>query len=375
MDNTIAGSNISSYNVDSLTIVDNLDSSFFSFDKAYSFSSKGLNISSGNISSHDSGSSNNMSSNNGFGLFRGEALKSTFWKFGKSFIRWRKNGDSFNSLQGFNKSKIADNFDQSGESTSSNSNIHNISNFSSRGLWCFLHCRSFRHSFSSRSLRNRFWCSNNNIVNDMDNTIAGSNISSYNVDSLTIVDNLDSSFFSFDKAYSFSSKGLNISSGNISSHDSGSSNNMSGNNGFGLFRGEAFKSTFWKFGKSFIGRSENGDSFNSLQGFNKTKIAYNFDQSGESTSSDGNINNITNFSNFGNRFFNRCRFSSRLRCSNNDIINDMNDTIAGTNISSDNIDGLTIIDYLNSTFFSFDKAYSFSSKSLNISSGNISSIN
>merc|ERR550534_2970730 len=123
----------------------------------------------------------------------------------------------------------------------------------------------------------------------MNDTIASTNISADNIDSLTIVHNLNSTFFSFDKAYSFSSKGLNISSGNISSHDSGSSNNMSGNNGFGLFRGEAFKSTFWKFGKSFIGRSKNGDSFNSLQGFNKSEIADNFDQSGESTSSNSNI--------------------------------------------------------------------------------------
>merc|ERR1711962_977543 len=213
-----------------------------------------------------------MSSNNGFGLFRGKAFKSTFWKFGKSFIGWSKNGDSFDSLQGFNKTKIANNFDQGGKSTSSNSNINNISNFSSGSLWCFFHCRSFRHCFSSRSLRSRFWCSYNYIVDDMDNTITGSNISSYNIDSLTIVDNLDSSFFSFDKTYSFSSKGLNISSGNISSHNCGSSNNMSGNNSFGLLWGKAFKSTFWKFGKSFIRRSKNGYCFNSLQGFNKSEI-------------------------------------------------------------------------------------------------------
>merc|ERR1711988_1077695 len=278
MNDTITGSDISSDNIDSLAIIDYLNSTFFSFDKAYSFSSKGLNISSGNISSHNSGSSNNMSSNNGFGLFRGKAFESAFWKFVKCFIRWSKNGDSFDSLQGFNKTKIANNFDQGGKSTSSNSNINNISNFSSGSLWCFFHCRSFRHSFSSRSLWSRFWCSYNYIVNDMDNTITGSNISSYNIDSLTIVDNLDSSFFSFDKAYSFSSKGLNISSGNISSHDSGSSNNMSCNNGFGLFRGQAFKGAFWKFGKSIIRGSKNGNGFNSLQGFNKTKIANNFDQ-------------------------------------------------------------------------------------------------
>merc|ERR1719242_2632949 len=112
----------------------------------------------------------------------------------------------------------------------------------------------------------------------MDDTIASLNISSDNIDSLTILDYLNSTFFSFDKAYSFSSKSLNISSGNISSHNSGSSNNMSCNNCFGLFRGETFKSTFWKFGKSFIRRSKNGDGFNSLQGFNKSEITNNFDQ-------------------------------------------------------------------------------------------------
>merc|ERR1711992_225574 len=168
----------------------------------------------------------------------------------------------------------------------------------------------------------------------MDDTIAGLNISSDNIDSLAIVDNLNSSLFSFDKTYSFSSKSLNISSGNISSHDSGSSNNMSGNNSFCLFWGKAFKSTFWKFGKSFIRRSKNGYCFNSLQRFNKSEITDNFDQSGKSTSSNSNIYNISNFSNFGNRFFNRCRFSCwfrfRIRCSNNNIINYMNDTIASS---------------------------------------------
>merc|ERR1712109_341882 len=145
---TIASSDISSDNIDSLAIINYLNSTFFSFDKTNSFSSKGLNISSGNISSHNSGSSNNMSSNNGFGLFRGETFKSTFWKFGKSFIGWSKNGDSFNSLQGFNKTKIANNFDQGGKSTSSNTHIN--SNFSCGSFWCLLHCRSFRHSLSSR---------------------------------------------------------------------------------------------------------------------------------------------------------------------------------------------------------------------------------
>merc|ERR1712050_498379 len=305
-----------------------------------------------------------MSGNDGFCLFRGEAFKSTFWKFGKSFIRRSKNGDSFNSLQGLNKSKITDNFDQSSESTSSNSNIYNISNFSNFGNRFFNRCW----------FRCRLRCSNNNIINNMNDTITGSDISADNIDSLTIVNNLNSTFFSFDKAYSFSSKSLNISSGNISSHNCGSSNYMSGNNGFCLFRGEAFKSTFWKFGKSFIRRSKNGDGFNSLQGLNKSKIANNFDQSGESTSSNGNINDISNFSSRGLWCFLHCRsfshcFSSRslrcrLWCSYNDIIYNMDNTVTGSNISSYNIDSLTIVDNLDSSFFSFDKAYSFSSKGL-----------
>merc|ERR1711992_506292 len=352
MDDTIAGLNISSDNIDSLAIVDNLNSSLFSFDKTYSFSSKSLNISSGNISSHNSGSSNNMSGNNSFGLFWGKAFKSTFWKFGKSFIRRSKNGDCFNSLQGFNKSEITDNFDQSGESTCSNSNIYNISNFSNFGNRFFNRCR-LRGWF-----RCRLRCSNNNIINNMNDTIASSNISSYNIDSLTIVYNLDSSFFSFDKAYSFSSKGLNISSGNISSHDSGSSNNMSCNNGFGLFRGQAFKGAFWKFGKSIIRGSKNGNGFNSLQGFNKTKIANNFDQCSVCTITNSYIYNISSFGSLRDLidFFqkihinssrSRCNFFNRCRCSNNDIVDDMDDTITGLNISSDNIDGLTIVYNLN----------------------------
>merc|ERR1712241_1103396 len=111
---------------------------------------------------------------------------------------------------------------------------------------------------------------------------------------------------------------------------------MSCNNGFCLFRGQAFKSTLWKFGKSIIRRSKNSDGFNSLQGFNKTKITDNFDQCSECTITNGNIYNITNFGNLRDLidFFHRCR------CSNNDIIDDMDDTIASLNISSDNIDSL-----------------------------------
>jgi len=71
----------------------------------------------------------------------------------------------------------------------------------------------------------------------MNDTIAGTNIGCDNIDSLTIEDNLYSTFFSFDKAHGFSSKGFNISSGNIGGLNCDSSNDMSGNNGFGLFRG------------------------------------------------------------------------------------------------------------------------------------------
>jgi len=145
MNDTIAGFNIGSDNVDSLTIVCNLNSTFSSFDKANSLTSKGLNISSGNISSIDWGTSDNMSGNNGFGLFRGQALKGTFWKLSKSIIRWSKNGDSLNSLQSFNKTKITDNFYQSGKSTCSNSNIYNVSNIGSscdrsRRCWSWFRC-------------------------------------------------------------------------------------------------------------------------------------------------------------------------------------------------------------------------------------------
>merc|ERR1712088_922147 len=117
---------------------------------------------------------------------------------------------------------------------------------------------------------------------------------------------------------------------------------MSGDNSCGLFCCQAFEGTCGELGKCLIGGSKNGGSFNSFQSLDKAKISDKFDQSGEGTGS------------------------------NNDIVNDMNDTIAGSNISSDYIDGLTLVSNLNATFGSLDKTNSFSSKGLNISGGNIS---
>merc|ERR1711997_1266358 len=68
-----------------------------------------------------------------------QALKGSSRKFSKSFIRWSKNGDSLNSLQRIDKSEVRNNFNQSGECPSPNSNIYNISNLSCSGI----DCRSF----------------------------------------------------------------------------------------------------------------------------------------------------------------------------------------------------------------------------------------
>merc|ERR1712238_267999 len=244
-----------------------------------------------------------MSGNDVSGLFGGQTFKGTCGELGKGFIRWSKDGCGFNSLQGFNKAKISYNFNQSGEGTCSNGNINKVTNnnFSSSGSngWCL-------------------WCSNDDIVNNMNDTIAGPNIGSDNVDGLTHVSNLNATFGSLDKSYCFTSEGLNISGGNISSFDSGSSDNMSGNDVSGLFGGQTFKGTCGGLGKGFIRWSKDGCGFNSLQGFNKAKISYNFNQSGDGTCSNGNINKVTN-----NNFSSSGCNSWYLWCSNNDIVNNM----------------------------------------------------
>merc|ERR1712161_181793 len=281
MNDTIASSNIGSDNVDSLTHVSNLNATCFGLDETNCFTSECLNISGGNISSFDSGSSDNVSGNDGFGLFRGQTFEGTCGELGKGFIRWSKDGCSFNFLQGSNKAKISDNFNQSGEGTCSNGNINKVTNYN-------FGCNSWY-----------LWCSNNDIVNNMNDTIAGSNISSDNVDSLTHVSNLNTTFGSLDKSYCFTSECLNIPGGNISSFDSGSSDNMSSNDGFGLFRSQTFKGTCGELGKGFIRRSKDGGGFNSLQGLNKAEISNDFDQSGEGTCSNGNINKVTHGGNSG----------------------------------------------------------------------------
>merc|ERR1712088_756640 len=160
-----------------------------------------------------------MSGDNSCGLFCCQAFEGTCGELGKCLIGGSKNGGSFNPFQSLDKAKISDKFDQSGEGTGSHGNI-----------------------------------------------------SSDYVDGLTLVSNLNATFGSLDKTNSFSSKGLNISGGNISGFDSGSSDNMSGNDSFGLFRSKALKRTCGEFGKGFIRWSEDGGGFNSLQGFNKAPM-------------------------------------------------------------------------------------------------------
>merc|ERR1719273_128969 len=274
MNDSIACFDISSDNIDSISVVRNLNSAIFTFNEINIFTAEGSYGTSGNICGVNCGSSNNMSGNNSCGLFCGQALEGTCGELGECLIRGCKNGGSFNSFQSLDKAKISDKFDQSGEGTGSNGNINKVTN--SGGL-----------------SRCRLGCSNNDIVNDMNDTIAGSNISSDYVDGLTLVSNLNATFGSLDKTNSFSSKGLNISGGNISGFDSGSSHNMSGNDSFGLFRSKALKRTCGEFGKGFIRWSEDGGGFNSLQDFNKAKISNNFNQSGKGTCSNGNINKVT----------------------------------------------------------------------------------
>merc|ERR1712088_242111 len=95
---------------------------------------------------------------------------------------------------------------------------------------------------------------------------------------------------------------------------------MSGDNSCGLFCCQAFEGTCGELGECLIRGSKNGSSFNSFQSLDKAKISDKFDQSGEGTGSNGNINKVTNRGGLS-----RCG----LGCSNNDIVNDMNDNIAG----------------------------------------------
>merc|ERR1712088_319196 len=125
---------------------------------------------------------------------------------------------------------------------------------------------------------------------------------------------------------------------------------MSGDNSCGLFCCQAFEGTCGELGKCLIGGSKNGGSFNPFQSLDKAKISDKFDQSGEGTGSNGNINKVINSGGLS-----RCR----LGCSNNDIVNDMNDTIAGSSNSMSGNDsfGLFSSKALKSTCGEFGKGF------------------
>ena len=130
-------------------------------------------------------------------------------------------------------------------------------------------------------------------INDMNDSITGFDISSDNIDSISIVRNLDSAIFTFNEINIFTAEGSYGTSGNISGVNCGSSDNMSGNNSCGLFCGQALEGTCGELGECLIRRSKNGGSFNSFQSLDKAKISNKFYQSGEGTGSNGNINKVT----------------------------------------------------------------------------------
>jgi len=137
---------------------------------------------------------------------------------------------------------------------------------------------------------------------------------------------------------------------------------MPQDNGLLLLIGQRGQNLRVNFGKSIIGRSKDSQSFSSLQSVDQTQIADNRDQSFEGTSADGNIDNVSK------RFFFFHFFGSG--CSQNDAINDMDDSIAGHNIGSHNIRNTAIVVDLNATFFSFYEINGFASDGLHRASGN-----
>merc|ERR1719362_2048936 len=133
----------------------------------------------------------------------------------------------------------------------------------------------------------------NDSIDDMNDTIACFDISSDNIDSISVVRYLNSAIFTFNEINIFTAEGSYGTSGNISGVSCGSSNNMSGNNSCGLFCGQALEGTCGELGECLIRGSKNGGSFNSFQSLDKTKISDKFDQSGEVTDSRGQVRSST----------------------------------------------------------------------------------
>merc|ERR1711913_205237 len=104
----------------------------------------------------------------------------------------------------------------------------------------------------------------------MNDSIAGHNISSHNIRSTSIEIDLNATFGSFDEIDRLTTNGLNGTSSGSSSNFS--SDNMSQDNGLLLFIGQRSQDFRINFGESFIGRSENSQSFSTLQSFNQTQV-------------------------------------------------------------------------------------------------------
>merc|ERR1719460_2285775 len=75
----------------------------------------------------------------------------------------------------------------------------------------------------------------------MNHTITGSNISCNNINRISIVHNLDTTFCSLHKLNILSSEGSYGPGGNIGCHNCCTRNNVSGNNSSSLFSGQTFK--------------------------------------------------------------------------------------------------------------------------------------
>jgi len=214
-----------------------------------------------------------MSQDNSLLLFSSQGVQDCRVDFGKSFIRRSENSQSFSAFQSIDQSQIADDWDQSLERSGANGNIDNVS----KGCFGFF-------GFN--------WCGQNNWIDDMNDSIACHNISSHNIWGSSHEIDLNSTFGSFDKINSFTTDSLN-GTGSDSSSRYFSSDDMSQDNSLLLFSSQGVQDCRVDFGKSFIRRSENSQSFSAFQSIDQSQIADDWDQSLERSGANGNINNVS----------------------------------------------------------------------------------
>merc|ERR1719373_778263 len=106
----------------------------------------------------------------------------------------------------------------------------------------------------------------------MNDSITGHNISSHNIGSSSIEVDLNATFSSFNEINRFTTNSLNGTSSDSSSRYF-SSADMSQDNSLLLFSGQGVQDLRINFGKSFIGRGENSQSFSAFQSFDQSQIA------------------------------------------------------------------------------------------------------